>query len=139
MSEQATKKSPMDEATEKLAVFLKANTSAQLIQVEIPEKYLAIKRPWGDDTIQIRLPSDIGPLANVLSNVYLPEKFTALWHKDTQKFEVIFTASPLTGPYTELIDRKFRFDHDGSSYNCYYGRSSERLMAIAEHFVPIGF
>lgn len=136
---EGTKKNPLDEATEKLRAFLEANASAQLIQVEVPEKYLAVKSPWGDDTIQIRLPADVDPLANALSNVYLPEKFTALWHKDTQRFEVIFTAYPLTGPYKELVDRKFRFDHDGTSYSCYYGPSSDRLMVIAEHFVPIGF
>lgn len=118
--------------------FLKANTSATLEEHEfIQGKRPAIKTPWGDESLVL----DIGPqakhLAEVLEQVYLPERFTAIWHRDTKDLEIIWTASELADPWKELGKRKFDFVRGGHTYVCEFSISSVRLITIAAHFVPL--
>jgi hypothetical protein len=128
----------IEEAEKKLEPFLHLNPLSKVIKVEVPEKFIAITRPWGDESIQIRLPLDPAPLVNALNNIHLPERFTALWHDDTKEFEVIFTAYPLRGPFSGLENRAFTLEHNGRIIACKYGQSSDALLMIAEHFTPIG-
>lgn len=118
--------------------FLTQNPSASLEEHEyVGGKGLAIKKPWGDESLVLNVPDDLRPLADALEKVYLPERFTAIWHRDTKDLEIIWTASKLADSWKEIEGRQFDFIRAGRTYKCEFGESSEQLITIASHFVPI--
>jgi hypothetical protein len=59
--------------------------------------------------------TDSDALIDALNNVRLPERYTAIWHGDSETFEVIYTAFPL--PLTaDVASRAFTFKHKGFTY-----------------------
>jgi hypothetical protein len=102
---------------------------------ELTKKSLFIKSPWGDSTIDIRIPENYDTLFDTLNNVLLPERFAAIWHVDTKSFEIIYTAFPLRGHQEDVAKRAFTFSFEGDEYECQYGKSSDRLLTIAEYYV----
>lgn len=128
----------LEQAREQLRPFLEVNQNSAVEEIDIEGgKRLGIKNPWGEDALVIYLPTDLAPLAEALNNVLLPDRFTAMWHRDTSELEVIWSAFPLGGPFKELEDRTFQFHYDTKEYRCEFGRSSDRLLLIAEHAVPV--
>jgi len=120
----------------RLAPFIKNNAVSKVEKPSLPFGVVAVKSPWGDTSIEIVLPSkakDLNALIEALNNVVLPERFTALWHVDTQKLEFIYTTYP-----THEADRSFVFKHRGSTYECTFGDSSNRLLLIAEAYYGVG-
>lgn len=99
------------------------------------ESGFCVASPWGDPTIEVRIPTDYSALFEALNNVLLPERFAAIWHLDTKLFEIIYTAFPLRGTQEDVSKRKFTFRFDGKDYDCKFDKSSGRLLTIAEHYV----
>jgi hypothetical protein len=127
-------------ARELLMVFLTSHTpQPQVVEIDFRGvKTVAVNAPWGDDTVRIHLPADAGELIDTLNAVSLPTRYSAIWHKDSKLFEVIWVAFPLPASYQELWTRSFVFRHRGQDYECAYGLSTKRLMVIAEHFERAG-
>jgi hypothetical protein len=121
---------------EQLASFLTANPRSTLEEIESRSgKRIGIKMPWGDESLVIIIPDELGPLAEALNNVYLPERFTAIWHKDTRDLEIIYTAYSIR--LGDLRERRWTFKHRGREYQCDFSAASERLLLIAGNAEPI--
>ena len=98
---------------------------------------LCLNRPWGDNGLVFSLPEDLDHFADTLNNVLLPNRYTALWHKDTKCFEIIWTAYPLRDESTDMKRREFSFALDSETYECKFDQSSDRLLSLARHAVPV--
>lgn len=135
----AAKEESLDEslklARERLAVFCANNPVSTIELVEIAKKVVAVKAPWGDRSMAIEIPHGNDALIEALNNVYLPERYTAVWHKDSEDFEIIYTAYPIHLPDVE--SRAFTFKHKDLTCQCRFDDSSERLLLIASNFWPI--
>ena len=116
----------------KLQPFLSRNPEAD---VKTGGRELSVGGLWGEEAIEIPLRSDDDELLEALNAVRLPPLFTAIWHEDTEEFEVIFTV--LWGE-NYLLERKFEFRYRGISHHCNFGPSSSRLRAIARKARPSG-
>ena len=126
----------LEEAKGALSAYLLSNRKSTVDQNE--DGSLAIKTPWGDNTISLSISEYPTELFDALNSVILPERFSALWHEKTKDFEVIYTAVPLTGDQVDMLERKFKFTFKGRTYDCEFLRSSTQLLAIAEHLQPVG-
>lgn len=118
--------------------FLEANPSASIEEVTLPTRStIAVKNPWGDESVAIVLPPNCPELEEALNNILLPERYTAIWHKDTKDLEIIWTANALPQSWVEVHGRKFIFGWNGHDFQCEFTRASDRLLVIAEHFEGI--
>jgi len=124
----------IEKTRERLAPFIDANPVSSIID---GEKGPSVKSPWGDDTMAIDIPEDSDDLIAALNAVYLPERLTAIFHKDLQSIEVIFTAFPLGDERDDLYGRAFQFHHRERDHACEYGAASDRLLALAKNFRPV--
>ena len=127
----------VEKAKERLAPFLAVNPASKIIEVEVPERYIAVTSPWGDSSFHLRIVPESDALIDALNRVQLPERYTAIWHTDTNLFEVIFTASPLR--HKDIPIRRFNFNFEGNAYECFFGDSSPELLLIAENYKEISF
>lgn len=119
---------PSDETPLSLALgeFLHHNPEAELVE---DEGETVVANPWDDDSIELRVSENDSNLISTLNQLRLPPMFTAIWHRDSKDFEVIFTAY---GAEEELMSRTFTLQLDGQSFDCEYGRCSDRLLALAD-------
>lgn len=135
----ATETSELERVRNQLRPFLEAHPYSTVDEIDSGEdKLLGINKPWGEDALVIFLPDDVDAIADALNSLYLPERFTAIWHKDQKKLEVIWTAFPLAASLKEVKNRKFSFHFDSKEYECQFSRSSDRLLLIAEYTAPVG-
>lgn len=125
----------IDEATEGLANFFKLNPASTLQEMSDGKTY-EIAKPWGDPSLALEIECNFDDLAKALNSVKLPERFSALWHEDDKRLEVIWTAYKLPASQQEIQDRDFTFKHKGVAHKCNFGLSSDRLSIIARHAKP---
>ena len=116
----------------KLEAFLSRNPEGE---IRTGERDPSVIRPWGEEALEIPLRNFDEELFEALNSVRLPPRFTAIWHEDTRKFEVIFT---VLEKGTLLLERSFDFRYRGTCYHCGFGPSSPRLRAIARSVIPSG-
>lgn len=128
----------LEHARNQLRPFLDAHPYSTVDEIGSEEgKQLGIKKPWGDDALVIFLPNDLDAIADALNNLYLPERFTAIWHRDTKELEVIWQAFPLPPAFEKVKNRRFQFNLGSVEYDCQFDRSSDRLLLIAEYAMPV--
>lgn len=125
----------IDDATDKLAGFFELNPYSTLSVVG-DNGAIELLTPWGDLSLALEIEKDFHVLAEALNAVKLPERFSALWHKDDKRLEVIWTAYKLPESQHEIFNRSFVFSYDGTEHQCEFGLSSDRLMTIARHAKP---
>lgn len=121
----------VSELRAKLQPFLIRNPEAEVSEKEYGP---VIAKPWGDESIELRVPDDSDDLLSALNAVRLPPQFTAVWHEDLREFEIIYTAMP----ERELRSRSFDFRFRGTEYHCAFEPASQRLMLIASASRPLG-
>ena len=96
-----------------------------------------IDRPWGDPSLAIRLPWDVAliseSLRDALTNLYLPQRFSAVYHVDTRDLEFIYNKVSPDNPYRS---RSFAFAFRSQNYSCAFADASQRLLALAEAIFP---
>jgi hypothetical protein len=68
-----------------------------------------ILRPWGDETMTLEIPQGNNEISEILNNVIMPERYSALRHLKTGDLEVIFSAYPLPVSIADVKHRNFRF------------------------------
>jgi len=119
-----------------LAPFLRLNRYSRIEESGQKEKFRYVEAPWGDRSVALLI--DYGdkpinqPVVDALNNLVLPERLTALYHKDTRDLEVIWTAYKLPDEDKDLANRKFTFRYAEADIICEFGRSSGRLLALAD-------
>jgi hypothetical protein len=85
----------------------------------------------------LEIPADDAALREALNALYLPERFTAVWHKDSKDLEVIWTALPVAPAWKDIPGRSFKFRVAGKEYDCEFSKSSDRVVHIAAAFRPL--
>jgi hypothetical protein len=122
-----------------LQPFLDNNTLSAVDEIDVDgeTKILAIKAPWGEESFVLHLSNEAEQLAQALNHVFLPERLTAVYHRDTKDLEFIWTARKLSQNWEEVDDRRFDFVRGDRTYRCEFARSSERVVRIAKHFTPV--
>lgn len=125
---------PLQKARERLLPFFTANPYSVILERgTAPDSKIVVSRPWNDDSLIINVSSDDEELIEALNNLYLPERFIAIWHKDLEAFEVIFSLLP---PESDLLSREFVFRHKDREFQCGFQVASKRLLLLAEHYSP---
>jgi hypothetical protein len=96
----------------------------------------AIIEPWGDSSLAIVIPEDeegASELSEVLNALILPQKYSAIFHLDSNILEVIWTSYKLPDNQNEVKTRSFNLSYMGQSHNCYFSKSSQRLITLSKH------
>ncbi len=102
--------------------------------IETEEDAVVISKPWGDDTLTIRVSKGATALAEALNRLRLPPRFSAIWHTDSKDIEFIFAPLSVTNP---LRNRKFTFAFGGKRYLCEFADASDVLIPLANAARPI--
>ena len=123
---------PAPLADGRLGSFARLNPEAA---IEVQEKALLISKPWGDDSVLIRVSFEAQPTADALNMLRLPPAFSGVWHADTHDLEFIYGPSPAD---SDLRKRKFAFEFEGSALTCEFGDASDRLVHLANAARPVG-
>jgi hypothetical protein len=119
---------PLEEYKDRLSEFLKRNPASEVQEIDYGDrKHAAVTKPWGDESLAIILDDGNEKTFDALNNVYLPERFSALWHQDEEALEFIWTVFPIK---SEMRERSFTFSFEGTDYECYFGLASDRLLAL---------
>jgi len=113
----------MDKSLEK---FNKLNDSST---VKEETEHINIEKAWNDDTFFLRFKKDES--FQLFENLILPKEFSALFHKDKNLYEFIFT--PLKQD-DEILSRKFEFVFNGKTFKAYYDKPSDVFIQIAKAF-----
>jgi len=119
-----------------LAEFFKNNPKCEFEYLGNPARFVSIVNPWGDPSVSIRVRGEHDALIAILNSIYLPERFTAIWHLDTKLLEIIFTADPMPPMWTDLPKREFVFMHRGAEYKCGFRGASNELRQVAACALP---
>lgn len=122
-----------------LSAFLEKNPKSEVQSVDLGgRKINAVTTPWGDSSMVLEIPEDPSELFSALENLILPERLAAIYHRDSRKLEVIWTAYRVPPPSEEVLNRAFTFRYEGADFNCVFDVSSDRLLTLAASFVPVG-
>lgn len=128
----------VDDVASSLQPFLSLNPLSDVAEEE--SGHLVIRMPWADSSLTLDLgDGEDDGLLEQLNKLYLPSRFSALFHDDEKSWEFIFVAytdGMSTDPH--LDDRAFDFSFDGSTYSCHWGTSSDSLLALARIARPSG-
>ena len=92
------------------------------------KEHYVVKKPWGEEALELFLRHEDDEVLNALANVLLPPRFTAVWHMDTHEFEVVW--APIS-ERSEFRSRRFEFRLAGQVYECEFRDTSSRYLAIA--------
>jgi hypothetical protein len=129
----------VDDAKAALAKFLEFNPLSTISPIgEKSGDDASIKAPWGDSSMYLIIPREPAALFDALNNVFLPERFAGIWHRDSKNLEIMYTAFPLEGSQADMDGRKFLFSLGGADYSCEFGLSSQRALDIAKHAIFAG-
>ncbi|MBY4589502.1 hypothetical protein [Rhizobium redzepovicii] len=115
--------------------FLKRNPLSSFMFDE--DRDCAISAPWGEEAMVLVIPNDHAELAEILKNLYLPPRLSAIIHTDTNDLEVIWTAYKPPSSIPDVLGRSFTFRFDGLDYSCEFGPASSRLIGIAKAYQPV--
>jgi len=135
--------STVESLTADLRELFSHNSSAS-IELFIPDKKIhVVKNGWNDSSIILYIPSHVKERRNAffsaLNHVILPERLSAIYHRDTKALEVIWTAYKMPEHLEEVKDRSFDFSYGNKTYPCHFTASSERLLTIAHSAILAGF
>ncbi len=122
-----------------LEPFLNNNPKVKLEKIVIgDDEVIVAKSPWGDASLVLVVPDDFISFSKLVESIILPERLSAIFHKETNSLEVIWTAFKLTKQTEELKDRTFTFRYSGKSYKCEFSKSSDVLLELAKAARPVG-
>lgn len=113
---------------EKLHQFMQNNSITEFIDLEHKGEFEIIK-PWNDETFSIVLTEDVD--FEKLKDIILPTELNAVFHKDKQTIEYIFT--PLSNEH-DFLNRKTKFNLEGTEFNTEFNTSSDVIEILARGF-----
>lgn len=123
----------MAELRDELMPFLEAHPYSSLSTIKTPVETPVILSPWGDDSLTLHIDPSSAAVLDTLNAVVLPERLSAIYHRETKRLEFIYTAFEIK---PQLAGRKFRFEHEGSTFECGFERCSDALLTLAEIIRP---
>lgn len=127
---------PGIELEELFGIFLAHNAGSSMQVSAGVESRSRIVNPWGDSSLAIEIPetpSEIAILASVLNNLYLPERFSAIYHRDLRALEFIWSAVRLEKSQQEIAGRAFKFKFEGREHECRFENASSGLLLLGAH------
>lgn len=108
----------------------KANNPS--LEIEEKDGKYIFKKLWNDDTF-VCIFKESENFA-FLNNIILPEELICIFHKNEDLLEYIFAPIP---PKLPCIQKKFTFNFNGISFECYFSKSTKTLEALARSFIEI--
>lgn len=111
---------------EPLEKFKKNNTCSEITEID---KYYYINKPWCDSSFKLKLKKDKD--WSLLSNLILPNELSAIFHKDENLYEFIF--SPIEETYA-VLSRTFSFNFQHQTFSTYFGKPTDICKQIAQSF-----
>ncbi|RTL97510.1 MAG: hypothetical protein EKK31_26975 [Hyphomicrobiales bacterium] len=127
------------EAKDKLKPFLESNPKSEVKEASVLGKNeLVIANPWGDASLVLLLDKDADATIDIINGLILPERLSAIYHRDSKSLEVLWTAFKLNKNNQSVFGRKFSFSFAGNAYECEFGAASEQLLRVATKFHPVG-
>jgi hypothetical protein len=122
-----------------LKQFLDSNQSsgASVTEIDGPDgkKILVVSKPWGDPSVLLSIPDDIVAFAATLNNLILPQRYSAIWHRNTKSLEILWTAFRASSALVDVVNRKFKFTFRQKEYSCEFG-AAERKRADTGKSIP---
>lgn len=119
----------------KLSEFLSgSHKTTKVVIKEKPEEGPKpfISHPWGDASISICVSNDDQRIFDILNKIHLPERLSAVYHKESRRLEVMWTSYKLLGAHKDVVGRKFVVLFDNVEHECIFSDSSTELMEIAK-------
>jgi hypothetical protein len=110
---------------DRLKGFLAANPE---IRYQGKKGFAILETPWGDPSIVLFVHEKDHQLVEALGPLRLPQRFSAIWHRDSRQLEFIWQTLPEDH---HLRSRAFTFCLNGEEYDCRFGDSSFRLLTVA--------
>jgi hypothetical protein len=113
-----------------IETFLQNNPWSKVVAREGGD---CIEMPWNDSTLVLELKHFDEAAMSRLNDLILFPSFSAVYHRAEKKMELIFT------PFrqAELETRSFRFEFEGSEYDCNFSPPSECIFDLAKASLPI--
>ncbi|MEP2919128.1 MAG: hypothetical protein ABJP06_00225 [Sulfitobacter sp.] len=142
MSKMTGEATSLDAISVEFESFINLNPTVELATIEGDDARYEFRfdMPWGDKTLAVFLPRSSEErieLATALSELILPTQFSAVYHIKTNKLEVLWTAYKLRAASEEVKDRVFDFNWMGTIRSSRFARSSDVVLCLAKHCLPI--
>jgi hypothetical protein len=100
------------------------------------ESVIYLFSPWEDESIALIAYDSDGikkDLFSLLERIRLPTELSAIYHIESNKLEIIWTAYKLGEGAEDIRGREFEFEFREKSYKCRFSESSEDLLSLASH------
>ncbi|MER9128360.1 hypothetical protein [Mesorhizobium sp. M0768] len=127
------------EAIQKLKPFLDSNPKSEVKKTSLTgEEILAVSNPWGDPAMIIALDDDQDDTIAILNKIIFPERLSAIFHVDSKRLEVLWTAYALSNNNKEVFGRSFEFHYNNKTHKCHFAKASDELIALSAFIKPVG-
>lgn len=127
----------LESVRQSLQAFFERNEHSEVVYDD-KEKRFILKKPWGDDSIEFVINDDDDKIVAALNGIYLPGRYSAIYHNEAQRLEVLYFVFTDTQKLDEFLNRKFDFFFRGEKIPCGFDLSSAELLHIAKHARPVG-
>lgn len=132
-----------DHAAEALKTLLRRNKSAFIIVnsgVEL-KPFCVIRGLWNDESLGfLATPAVLSSpgFIDLVENVTMPERLSAIYHVDQRKIEVIWTSYTRPDHLEDVVGREFEYEIGNQSHKCAFAPSSGRLLELAKYVILYG-
>lgn len=115
-----------------LGEFIQHNPNSP---IHVDGNLITIASPWEDDGLEISFSVTDVDLIQDLNHLTLPFEFAAIFHRDKNLFEFIFTyVHPTKEPSQSVASREFVLHFEGQEFSCKFAEPTDRLMRVAKAF-----
>ncbi|TPK68244.1 MULTISPECIES: hypothetical protein [unclassified Mesorhizobium] len=127
------------EAIQKLKPFLDSNPKSGVKKISLAgEEILAVANPWGDAALIIALDHEPDDIISTLNKLIFPERLSAIFHVESRRLEVLWTAYALSPNTSQVFGREFDFHYNNKVHKCGFKGASDELLALSAVIKPFG-
>jgi hypothetical protein len=98
-----------------------------------------LKHPWNDPTLILAVPLEADmakELVEVLDRIDLLEKYSGIFHKQSNKLEIFWTAFKVRAKHEQVATRSFDIWWRGAKRTCCFGPASDEAKTLARSTLP---